>query len=562
MPDENLFKKVPVKVQNRSGYDKSNHNIFTGCIGQLLPMFCEEVIPNHTISTKVAISTQLPPLATDTFMRLSQKVEAFFVPTRLLMKDYERWITRNHKLEYSGGTSLIAPPCIQVPYNNLHAASLLDYLGCMVSKAGIDACRESGANPSKVTLSAFPVLCYNLIWDEWYRNSLIQKSCFYNEAEYALEHLNDASALKKYELSKMKFITPTNSLGHTDPGVITTGTAHFTGADGYDMLAIRMRNFGLDYFTSATPSPQNGPASVINIDTSGASGTLSISAIRSANSIQQFEERQNLAGNRLVDFVKAQYGANLSDMIAQRPVLLGSASFDVYSKGIYQTANNSENAVALNNPFDASVGARFGSAYAEGNDFIIKDFTANEPGYIMIITSLVPRVTYSSGLKRYLRHYLSENSQGDMANPILQNVGPQPIYQYELNDTNMFQLNDSSIDDVFGYADRYSEFKSNQDELHGLIRDGYDLSSFALQRTFHSQSVEISDDFLQIPYFYLDQILAYTDSNTRLFDYWTDSYIQAFESMPLSRYSIPTLQDPAYEHGHTVVLDKGGVKLG
>ena len=39
----------------------------------------------------------------------------------------------------------------------------------------------------------------------------------------------------------------------------------------------------------------------------------------------------------MVDYVKAQYGANLGDYVAQRPILLGSGSFDVYSKGIYQT---------------------------------------------------------------------------------------------------------------------------------------------------------------------------------------------------------------------------------
>lgn len=557
MPDEALFKKVPVKVQKRSGYDKSNHNLFTGKVGELIPLFCEEVIPNHTISTKVAISTQLPPLATDTFMRLSQKVEAFFVPTRLLMKDYDKWITRNHKI---GDTNFkIAAPVISVPYKRCGQGSLLDYLGVMVSKQGMIEAAESTANPSKINISAFPVLCYSLIWDEWYRNSLIQRSCFYDEAEFS-QNSSSLSDLRKYTLAKMKFITPTTGVSsYIDVGTTyqQTGNVGFSTADNWDFLDLRFCNFPLDYFTSATPSPQNGPASVISIDTSGATGSLSIAALRSANSIQQFEERQNLAGNRLVDFVKAQYGANLSDMIAQRPVLLGSASFDVYSKGIFQTANGAEGIAS--NPYSGSVGARFGSAYAEGTDFIIKDFTANEPGYIMIISRLVPKVTYSSGLKRYLTHYTSPDSQGDMANPILQNVGPQPIYQRELNDSNIFQLNESSFDDVFGYADRYSEFKSNQDELHGLIRDGYSMSSFALQRSFHSASVEISNDFLQIPLDYLDQVLA-VSTNDGL-TYWTDSYIQSFESMPLSRYSIPTLQDPAYEHGRTIVLDKGGVKL-
>lgn len=565
MPDEALFKKVAVKVPNRSGYDKSYHNIFTGVVGDLIPIACEEVIPNHAVNKKFALSTQLPPLASDTFMRLTQRTEAFFVPTRLLMRNYDKWITRNHhvKLDDAGSEvdATLAPPCISVPLSRCKAGSLMDYLGIMTSKSLHDLAEESNVNP-RVVVSAFPVLSYLLVWDEWYRNSLVQKSVFYTDLDSPSFNTNFP-----YSLSRMRAITPYSNygtisglVGNIDVGKSVAGSVVFQLADGSDALDLRKRNFPLDYFTSATPQPQNGDASVIKLDTSGDSAEISISAIRAANSLQQFEERQNLAGNRLVDFVKAQYGANLKDSIAQRPVLLGSASFDVYSKGIYQSSQVTNMDMGNeNNPFN-SVGVRYGSAYAEGSDFIIKDFVAQEPGYILILTSLVPRVTYGSGLKRYLSHYVSADSQGDMANPILQNVGNQPIYQRELNDRNIFGLAETDFDAVFGYSDRYAEFKSNNDEIHGLIRDGYSLESFALQRNFHAQSVEISSDFLQIPGDYLDKIFAVSEQVSGL-TFWCDCYIQSFESMPLSRYSIPTLQDPAYEHGRTEVLSKGGVRI-
>lgn len=554
MPDENLFRKVPVKVPNKSGFDKSFHNLFTGKVGQLIPMVCEEVIPNHSINMKIALSTQLPPLATDTFMRVTQRTEAFFVPTRLLMCNYDKWITRNHNYTYEDSqgavqNAKICPPVISLETANCEPGSLVDYLGLMVSDA-----TAGYAQQSVVSMSAFPVLAYHLIWDEWYRNSLVQKSCFNTDLDVV-----GYQPLSGYQLAFMKFQTPNNATGYIDSGSGPSGSKVWYLADGTDALALRSRNFPLDYFTSSTPQPQNGTASAITINTSGQTTNLSISAIRSANSLQQFEERNNLAGNRLVDFVRAQYGANLQDSIAQRPVLLGSASFDVYSKGIYQTANPS--GTNVNNPYDGSVGARFGSAYAEGSDFIIKDFTAMEPGYIMVLTSLVPRVTYGSGMKRMLSHYLTADSQGDMANPILQNVGNQPIYSRELNDNAIFGLNNGGSNHVFGYSDRYAEFKSNQDEIHGLMRDGSSLQAFALQRNWHQASdIGINTDFLTIPETYMDQILAVSQGVSG-FSFWTDSYIQCFESMPLSRYSVPTLQDPAYEHGRTIVLDKGGNKL-
>lgn len=48
------------------------------------------------------------------------------------------------------------------------------------------------------------------------------------------------------------------------------------------------------------------------------------------------------------------------------------------------------------------------------------------------------------------------------------------------------ELSASSFGDstVFGYTDRYAEYKYHDDEVHGLLRDGESLQAFALQRSF------------------------------------------------------------------------------
>ena len=79
--NEKFTKKVPVAVPNRSGFDKSYRNTLTGKCGTLIPIFCDEVIPNTTVNLDLAMSIQLPPLASETFMNVDYKVEAFFVPT-------------------------------------------------------------------------------------------------------------------------------------------------------------------------------------------------------------------------------------------------------------------------------------------------------------------------------------------------------------------------------------------------------------------------------------------------------------------------------------------------
>ena len=72
----NIYDKVPIKVQKKSGFDKSFQNLFTGKVGTIIPILTDEVIPNTTVNLRMAITTQLPPLASDTFMRVKQKYAA------------------------------------------------------------------------------------------------------------------------------------------------------------------------------------------------------------------------------------------------------------------------------------------------------------------------------------------------------------------------------------------------------------------------------------------------------------------------------------------------------
>lgn len=182
MPNLKILKKAFVSVPNRSGFDKSFRNLFTAPCGTLVPILTDELIPDTTVYLDLALSAQLPPLASETFMNVNYKVEAFFVPTRLLMAGYESWLVGDD--EYQGQTAVtLRAPVVQFGPNKAVPGSLLDYLGFM--------CPELDTTSYEMTtesvVSAFPFLAYHLIWDDWYRNSLVQKSLFYNEAESMAE---------------------------------------------------------------------------------------------------------------------------------------------------------------------------------------------------------------------------------------------------------------------------------------------------------------------------------------------------------------------------------------
>ena len=549
---DNSFVKAPLAVPKLSGFDKSHQNLLTSKVGTITPILVDELIPGSKVNLKLALGASLPPLASDTYMRCSIKCEAFFVPMRLLTAGFEAWFTDEPKDLVSSISSAGVPttasksaymPILQAPTGSgtppdwandiLAVGGLADYLGFRSS---------SYPELQYVGVSALPFLAYHRIYNDWYRNSLIQKECFLPE--------NIGGAMVHGACS-----SPYIYLDSGD--YIWSTVSKTTLADGCRLTELRQRNFGLDYFTTATPQPQQGSAMVVSFNTSGATGQFSIAALRAANSMQQFKERNNLLGNLYVEQLYGRYGVRPSDGIAQRSLYLGRGDFEIYSKGIYQSSNwdmqDPSTSSSGTNPF-GTVGARYGSAYASGEAFLV-DFEAKEPGYLFVMATLVPRVTYSTGIERYLRHYMGAGSLSDMANPILQNVGPQPIYEYELTGDAGSPLR------IFGYTDRYADFKIKQDTLHGLFRDGESLDAFALQRSFAGTSLpQINNAFLQIPTDYMDQVTAVKQWISD-YGYQLDSYFDYKVAMPISKYSLPSLQDPAYEHGKTIIVNRGGSKL-
>lgn len=587
------FRKVPAKIPYKSGFTPSFRNTLTGTTGTLIPVFCDELMPNRDVYLRLPFILGMPPLATDTFMNLNYKLEAFFVPTRLLMRGYEKWVNGDTKIVYGTNSYKIRTPVFNL--SNFFAdgrsisGSLFDYLGIRSTVV-----KNTAGNYDDIYLSAFPVLAYHLIYEEWYKNSLIQKSIF----------SDTVSAL--YDVSHFRDVIPSSN-----PNVNYILGYNETFNDGVKFYELRQRNFGADYFTTSTTSPQNGPAIGVGLSLNTASfkraindrinhgtftpdnlfelnnsigdigveqwtthdddskgvfrtkdgltannsilnptGGFTIASLRAANSLQQFLERNNIAGNRFVDFLRANYGANLADGVAQRPVYLGSSSTPVYSSGVLQTAGVGNE---TNNPFD-SVGASYGRAQAQDKEFVIK-FHNDEPGYLLVIGSLVPEVTYASGIERMFMRYTLEDSRTDMANHLLQNVGPQPIYNAEIEQN----VVGADFKRVFGYVDRYADWMTRNNQLHGLLRDGESLQSFALQRSVFATD-GVSTSLLQIPKDYLDQVMAVTQENAG-YSYWVDFYCDYRVSQPLARYSIPSLQDPAYEHGDTIWLNRGGVRL-
>lgn len=541
-----IFDRVPIDLPNRSGFNLDHQNEFTATCGTLTPCLCRPVLPNETISLGADFQVQLPPMVTDFYGKVDAVIEAFFVPNRLLWAGWENFITHPTKNpQYPAGTPVQARPT-RVPVINLNGiggqqfddanlgaldpCSLADYLGV---KQFIG---QSFA--STRLISAMPFLAYHRIYDDWYRDTRIQAPLFYAPSNNTSPSPAGPSALPYVSVVSSNFPQgPTLGISND------VNTLNFP--DGISVMSLRQRNWSKGYFTTATTQPQAGDDAVVEI---GTDGKFSIAELRAANSLQKWNERNNFS-YRYADQIYGQFGVYPDSARMDRAVYLGRVRQTVYNRSVMQTANTS-----VGQSVDNVVGAKKASSMALGSGSLIGDFRATEHGYLMVIFSLVPHAYYSTGSDRDFERLESE----DFPFPLLAGMGDQPIYKYELTGI----TGDSAADfQVFGFTDLYADYKYCEDQVHGLLRDGSTLDSYAIQRSFSAsgdESPELSSDFLRIPRTIMDQVQAVATSEQG-FSCWVDMYFTFKKTSPLPAYSLPTLAD--IKNTHTGHMSRGGTSL-
>lgn len=537
-----VFNKVPVKVQDRSGFDMSHENLFSAKIGTLIPASVEEVMPGDVVSVGGAMSVELPPLATNFKGRVDARLEAFFVPNRLLWAGWQDYICQdaNHKPVVPGFSVPSSIPTVTVNVASGGPGSLTDYLGVK------SIYPQSGSSTTSVQVNALPYLAYQKIIDDWYRDSNIQQPFFVDGIN---ETLNFATGVYA---AAMPYLRGTGNMSNVNPTWSTTNSV--VGFNGRDLRSLAQRNFAKDYFTTMTTQPQAGAAAELefSVDVSvpgSESGSFSIASLRTANALQKWLERNNIAGTRYYDQILAHYGVLPSDAAFQRAVLLGSMTTPVIVNSIAQNAQGTNS--QTKNPYANSTGAQFGRGNAFGKDRLINNFEVKEHGFIFVIFSLVPHAYYSTGSRRYMT---CRSSSDTYAFPEFAGVGDQEVYKSEMT-SNMDAIVNK---DILGYAQRYAEYKYHDDEIHGLLQDGQNLNSFVLSRGFNN-TVALSSSMLEIPTNFMDSVMV-TTAGVSGFNAIVDCYFDAKYLRVLPEYSLPTLCESEGE-GHKIYVPKGGTRL-
>ena len=491
-----LQKPLSQSNVSRNAFDVGYSNKFTSSLGMLLPCFVRECNPDEHYRINARMFTRTMPMNSAAFIQCTQHVEFFFVPYRLLWRDFPQFVvgTKYPTSLYDGQVSSDSPRFdlakiynafkskLSDPdhtsglgtdllgYSNIqNALRLLDLLGY-----GAFFTPEN-KDFAPAVVNPFRLLAYQKICADFYRVANWEdnrvKSWNIDGLSLDMTSTFNAVVLENFVKNYLRL-----NYRPWKKDLFTIADTKFQGAD------FLSQTFNSPIFPDATSAAgyngmraQTSLASGFNGDMTGAVNTgiptFTISNLRSAFALDKLYRLMSLASDG--DYksqIKARYGfdAYAPQMRCQ---FVGSASSVIQVNPITSTADTLS--TSQDHQLEGTpVGRIYGNGVASGSDTF--EFDTKEHGILMGICSFVPDVDYSSyGVNIFNKKLTSS----EYFQPEFDNLGKQPLDATCLYLAKVPGANGIHSPAVLGWIPRYSEYKTHIDEVHGQLNGNIYRSS-------------------------------------------------------------------------------------
>jgi len=512
MQSSHVFSQVPRAEIPRSSFDRSHGYKTTFDEGYLIPFLVDEALPGDTFNVNLTafsrLATPIFPIMDNMFM----DTQFFAVPFRLVWNNWQRF---NGEQIDPGDPIDYTVPVMTAPAGGGHLlGSLSDYMGI----------------PTEINSLEHNSLfhrAYNLIWNEWYRDENLQDSVVVDKddgpdltTDYALlrrgkRHDYFTSCLpwpQKGDAVSIPLGTSAPVVGGADlafAGVLnSTGTLRTLTNQADPNSNVYLRN------TAAV-----GGTVGLSADLSSATAAT-INQLRQSFQIQRLLERDARGGSRYTEIIRSHFGVVSPDARLQRPEFLGGGSSPVIVSPVAQTSSTDATTPQGNV-------AAFGTCTIQGHGFT-KSFT--EHCLIIGLVSVRADLTYQQGLDRMF----SRQTRYDFYWPALAQIGEQAVTRKEI-----YTDGTANDDIVFGYQERYAEYRYKPSRVTGLFRSNAagTLDAWHLAQSFGSAPV--LDATFIVENAPVDRVIAVPAEPHFIFD----SYVRMNCARPMPVYGVPGFID-------------------
>nr|WNN13388.1 MAG: major capsid protein [Microviridae sp.] len=530
---QHLFSQVPTAQIPRSKFNRSHGLKTTFDSGYLVPIFVDEVLPGDTFTMDCTLFSRVSTLISPIMDNLYLDTFWFFVPERLLFEHFQAMCGEQDNPTDS--TDYLFPTVKSPSGTGFEVGSLADYFGLPTGVPNLEVRAE-------------PFRAYNLIYNEWFRDENLQESLPFTKA--------DSDKYSNYKLvrrgKRHDYFTSALPWPQKGPGVElpfggsasvvsnnTVPTFSSFGPNGRSSHFESLNNplgaggesSGLPVVfsggrVSTVPGSLSSPYSVfgdntgLKVDLTTAT-SITINQFREAFQIQRWYERAARGGTRYTEIIRSFFGVVSPDARLQRPEYLGGSSNRIDVNVIPQTSGTTDVSPQANlSAFAVGTNGR-------GNGFS-KSFT--EHGWIIGLVNVRADLTYQQGINRMW----TRSTKFDMYWPTFAFLGEQAVLNKEI-----YAQGNEEDDKVFGYQERYAEYRYAPSQITGKFRSTYaqSLDSWHLAQKFENLP-KLNPEFI-VDNPPVDRVVAVPSEPQFLLDAWFN--LNCVRPMPV--YGVPGLMD-------------------